>query len=692
MAPIAILAIVMAALWLISAVFSYFFVGEHEIVKRSAKEREIVKQINAMEWVKRVMPQSIKYSFYQTSYILGKQGGFADLKNVISYKNIPYWRTYETTQFNDAKLKENLDKTFVGYLNEYADSLGIVGIDTEQFQTAPPVPRVVYPNDKLSIPENIPINPTLEWTNTVEFNGWYQLYYKKTSDKDFTAIIKDNVPEKIYTTSYKLSGLSTSTDYEWKVIAFNSENKYKDSTTWKFKTAAAPPSDFDFVITISPIPVTVVQSSSIDITVKATLTSLGKSKPVSFSVSGLPDGASVNFNPISCDPTCSSIMRITTTNAIKLKSDGYTITIAVSGGELTRDGQFTLNVEGAGTLQKPHLILPADGEYVSVTPTLEWSSPEGASWYGLYYKKSTESEWKIPVPSGIDTNSYTLSGLSPGTTYEWNVRACKGSVTALECKDSPETWEFVTSKPPAYTEISYTKETGDTTVTIKTKDKLELKSGEVVVQDSANFSEKIDIRTLELFDIGKKNFVDKDPINTAIIDGINSFGNSRISGYDNNKQASDGSLKKCGSCPTGEEVFSAKNGMSFDQAKDLIKAEIQKKIKELENSLNKGSLNEYGFNLKLEPSEIKADIKPVLISCEQGECCAGCEGGCCAWWWTATYKFYYYGSARVLVEITDTSKQYPVYDYGEKNTNLRNIQLDFYSLSGKHEIDICIRI
>lgn len=122
-APIAIVAIVMLALVLVWGVSIYFFIGEHETVVRSSREREIIKLINEMEWVKRLMPQVLEYSFYQSNYFLASNGDYYDSTAVASYNCVPYWRIYDETYLPD--LKENLNKTLIKYMNDYAAALRI---------------------------------------------------------------------------------------------------------------------------------------------------------------------------------------------------------------------------------------------------------------------------------------------------------------------------------------------------------------------------------------------------------------------------------------------------------------------------------------------------------------------------------------------------------------------------------------
>ena len=101
---------------------------------------------------------------------------------------------------------------------------------------------------------------------------------------------------------------------------------------------------FDYSLTNSG-GVTVTAGSSGATTITATLLS-GATQSVSFSVSGLPSGATAAFSVTSCSPTCSTTLTITaaTTTA------AGTSTITVTGSPLNRTTGFTLTVTSTRAL------------------------------------------------------------------------------------------------------------------------------------------------------------------------------------------------------------------------------------------------------------------------------------------------------------------------------------------------------
>src|SRR5262249_45187815 len=96
--------------------------------------------------------------------------------------------------------------------------------------------------------------------------------------------------------------------------------------------------------------ISVVAGSSVTNFITTALTS-GTAQAVSFSVSGLPSGAPGSFSPSSCNPGCSTVLSVNTTG---LTSAGnFPVTIAATGGGVTRTTAFSLSVTLALTTPTP---------------------------------------------------------------------------------------------------------------------------------------------------------------------------------------------------------------------------------------------------------------------------------------------------------------------------------------------------
>src|SRR5262249_35925023 len=85
----------------------------------------------------------------------------------------------------------------------------------------------------------------------------------------------------------------------------------------------------------------IVAGSSITNSITTALVS-GSSQAVSFSVSGLPSGATGSFSSTSCNPACSTLLNITTTGSTL--AGNFPITVTSAGGGVTRTTAFTLSI------------------------------------------------------------------------------------------------------------------------------------------------------------------------------------------------------------------------------------------------------------------------------------------------------------------------------------------------------------
>jgi len=137
-----------------------------------------------------------------------------------------------------------------------------------------------------------------------------------------------------------------------------------------------------FTMSISPSSQAVQKGGSTTYTVN--LDSINNfSSPVdSFSVSGLPAGATASFSPPICTPTCSSQMTVSTQSSTPLGS--YNLTVSANGGGAYRSASAVLSVTAG---QAPDLLVesiswlplsPAAGETVTFTVTLRNQGDSGS--------------------------------------------------------------------------------------------------------------------------------------------------------------------------------------------------------------------------------------------------------------------------------------------------------------------------
>ena len=200
------------------------------------------------------------------------------------------------------------------------------------------------------------------------------------------------------------------------------------------------------------------QGSSETNTITANLVS-GSPEPVSFTASGLPQGASASFSQKTCSPTCSSMLTIAT--AVSTSTGNYTIVVTGTGGGVTRTTNFSLTVNSstptaptpppssASTLATP-TITPNGGSFTdSVSVTLQ-TATSGAS---IFYTTngSTPTQSSTPYTGAfILANSTTVnaiafkSGSNPSAQASANftVVASSGQLTLTWQDNSSDEVDF----------------------------------------------------------------------------------------------------------------------------------------------------------------------------------------------------------------------------------------------------------
>jgi hypothetical protein len=200
------------------------------------------------------------------------------------------------------------------------------------------------------------------------------------------------------------------------------------------------------------------QGSSETNTITANLVS-GSPEPVSFTASGLPQGASASFSQKTCSPTCSSMLTIAT--AVSTSTGNYTIVVTGAGGAVTRTTNFSLTVNSstptaptpppssASTLATP-TITPNGGSFTdSVSVTLQ-TATSGAS---IFYTTngSTPTQSSTPYTGAfILANSTTVnaiafkSGSNPSAQASANftVIASSGQLTLTWQDNSSDEVDF----------------------------------------------------------------------------------------------------------------------------------------------------------------------------------------------------------------------------------------------------------
>src|SRR3989344_185869 len=92
-------------------------VGRMDNIFRAARETEIVRLINEMEFAKQYLNNALSFAFYQSAYELGNSGGVSSIQSFSSHNCIPFWREYGTSTVPN--YDSNLQEVLSGYMNKY---------------------------------------------------------------------------------------------------------------------------------------------------------------------------------------------------------------------------------------------------------------------------------------------------------------------------------------------------------------------------------------------------------------------------------------------------------------------------------------------------------------------------------------------------------------------------------------------
>jgi subtilisin-like proprotein convertase family protein len=137
---------------------------------------------------------------------------------------------------------------------------------------------------------------------------------------------------------------------------------------------------------------------------------------------GVPANASVSFSPTSL--SADGTFTMTVGNIAAVAAGNYTITITGTG-TVTNTVDVVLSVEN-GAPSATTLATPANGTTGTGTSVdLSWSSVANAATYTV--QMATDAGFTANVTTNsANTNTYTVTGLTPSTQYFWRVKSVNG--------------------------------------------------------------------------------------------------------------------------------------------------------------------------------------------------------------------------------------------------------------------------
>jgi hypothetical protein len=279
-----------------------------------------------------------------------------------------------------------------------------------------------------SMPPAAPTNVTATAGNGQVALSWsassgassYNVKRSTTSGGPYTTVASPT------TTGYTDTGVTNGTTYYYVVSAVNTAGESANSS----QVSATPTAPPDFSISATPSSQTVAPGTGTSYTVSVT-PSNGFKGNVTFSVSGLPSGATASFTPSSVSGSGSSTMALSISSSTSTGT--YTLTITATSGTLTHSTQVTLVVADFSISVSPSSQTVRRGfnttYTVTITPLGAFSATVNFSVSGLPQRTSSSFNPTSVLGSGTSTLTVSVKKPAAAGTYSLTITANGGGAT-----------------------------------------------------------------------------------------------------------------------------------------------------------------------------------------------------------------------------------------------------------------------
>ncbi|WP_419868156.1 fibronectin type III domain-containing protein [Chryseobacterium sp. CT-SW4] len=249
---------------------------------------------------------------------------------------------------------------------------------------------------------------TLKW-NAVSGATSYKVEYKTSASTSYSSVT-------VTTNTSVLTGLASSTVYNWRVTAINAGGSSSAVSGTNFTTLVAAPS--------APSGLAVSAITSNGATLKWNAVSGATSYKVEYKTS-----ASASYSSV----TVTTNTRVLTGLAAGTVYNWRVTAINVGGSSVVANGpNFTTAPSTPSGLAVS--AITANGA------TLKWNAVSGASSYKVEYKTSASTSYSSVT---VTTNTRVLSGLAAGTVYNWRVTAINAGGSSVVANGA----NFTTAPP-----------------------------------------------------------------------------------------------------------------------------------------------------------------------------------------------------------------------------------------------------
>ena len=270
----------------------------------------------------------------------------------------------------------------------------------------------------------------------------YNINVKKASETDYNN--PSFTRSGITTNSVSVTGLDPGTEYQFQIQAANgtSTSSWSKSSSSTFKTLA------DLTITNGTYFGTTTLTKGVPYTFKATIKNNAsvawkggiylKSGSEDIDKTGLSLSAgSSSTVTLSYTPTTTGSKTFTLYYLTNDNGSG----VVINGGNYSNP--FTVTIQAPQTLATPDYTTFTASSITKTGFTAKWSAVSGATKYNINVKKASETDYNNPsfTRSGITTNSVSVTGLDPGTEYQFQIQAANGTSTSSWSKSSSSTFK-----------------------------------------------------------------------------------------------------------------------------------------------------------------------------------------------------------------------------------------------------------